>query len=108
MNHEELLTTEDFLRVRGKVTDEDVLKDMFIFVNEKKVYYRALSDVALKGGRFELPLDVRLPLKEGANIVAVIVRENDELISREVFGAYRDKPQAMAERLEKTPQSVAR
>jgi len=79
------------MRIKGVIQDTNRLKDMFIFVNDRKVHYRSLSSIALSAGKFSLPIDVEVPMEEGSNLVAVIVRETDDLVARSVFGAYRDK-----------------
>ncbi len=92
-----LVTQADVLQLHGKVSDERALKDMFVFVNDKKVYYRSLSLTA-HDGRVSAPIDLMLSLKEGSNTVAVVVRENDDVSARRIFGVLRGNSPAVAER----------
>ena len=75
------------MQLKGRITDETRLKDLFVFVNDKKVYFRAI-DAAAKGREIGVDIDVKVPLKPGANTVAVIAREDDDLLTRKVFGIY--------------------
>jgi carboxyl-terminal processing protease len=94
------VTTGDVLRLRGTISDERALKDLYIFVNEKKVHYRSLAGIPVGPNGVRAPLDVTLPLKLGSNSIAVVARENDDVMGRSVFGVYRDSPNAVAERVE--------
>lgn len=99
----DLVTAGDSILLQGQVTDEDKLLDLFVFVNEKKVFYRSLENVQRNDKGVTTPLKVELPLKEGTNAVAVVVRESDDVISRRAFGIYR-RPvgAAVAERVAPT------
>lgn len=80
------------------VEDAEGLNDMYVYVNDKKVLYKSLSDIALVDGvyRVEVPMD--LPVEDGSNIVTIVVRETKDLVSRRVFGVYRDGADTMAGR----------
>ncbi len=94
-----LTTSADVLSLKGRLTDERALKDVFIFVNDKKIFYRSLVHLPLAdGGGVVAPLEVTLPLKSGANSIAVVARESDDVISRKVFGIFRGPGKAVAER----------
>ncbi len=77
--------------------DEQALKDVFVFVNEKKIYYNGLRDMPPEKGVFRAPFDVTVPLKAGSNTIAVVARESDDLVTRKIFGVYRTDPAAVAE-----------
>jgi carboxyl-terminal processing protease len=85
-----LVVTGDTLRLHGSVQDDKRLKDMFVFVNEKKVFFRNLEEVARGDHGLQTDFDVALPLKAGANSIAVIVREDDDMVARKFFGVYRN------------------
>ncbi|MBI3178795.1 MAG: hypothetical protein HYZ27_04000, partial [Deltaproteobacteria bacterium] len=70
-----LVTTEPSLRVSGVVKDERQIKDIFVFVNDKKVFYRSLAGLPKTELGVEAPVDIVLPLKVGSNTVAVMARE---------------------------------
>ncbi len=61
------------------------LRDLFIFVNDQKVYFKAAPDA--ETGRLEFAADV--PLKPGNNVVTVFAREDEEFQSHRSFVAYR-------------------
>jgi len=61
------------------------LRDLFIFVNDQKVYFQAAPDA--ETGRLEFATDV--PLKPGNNVVTVFAREDEEFQSHRSFVAYR-------------------
>ena len=92
-----LVTQETSLHLTGVVRDEQALKDMFVFVNEKKIYYRGLRDMQPDKGVYRASFDVNVPLKLGSNTVAVVARESDDLVTRKIFGIYRTNPDAVAE-----------
>lgn len=94
----QLTTTDEVLHLRGSIVDEQSVKDMFIFVNDKKVYYKTLAGGDSTAQGVKIPLDVTLPLKLGSNLVAVVVRENNDIMSRRLFGVYRDQAKAIADR----------
>jgi len=61
------------------------LRDLFIFVNDQKVYFKAAPDA--ETGRLEFAADV--PLKPGNNVVTVFAREDEEFQSHRSFVAHR-------------------
>ncbi|MBI5066966.1 MAG: PDZ domain-containing protein [Deltaproteobacteria bacterium] len=61
------------------------LRDVFIFVNDQKVFFKAAPDA--ETGRLEFSADV--PLKPGNNVVTVFAREDEEFQSHRSFAAYR-------------------
>ena len=71
---------------------------MYVYVNDKKVLYKSLSEIVAVDGVFKVEVPMDLPLEDGSNIVTIVVRETKELISRRVFGVYRDGADTMAGR----------
>ncbi len=69
------------------------LRDVFVFVNDQKVYFRAAPDRA--SGRIDFAADV--PLKPGTNMVTVFAREDDEFQSHRSFVAHRRVPEVAAQ-----------
>jgi carboxyl-terminal processing protease len=84
-----LVVPGEVLRLQATINDERRLKDVFVFINEKKVYYRSLEDAKHTDKGVQASIDVPLKLKEGANQVAVVVREDDDMIARKIFGVFR-------------------
>jgi len=61
------------------------LRDVFIFVNDQKVFYKAAADA--DAGKLEFAADV--PLKPGNNVVTVFAREDEEFQAHRSFVAFR-------------------
>jgi carboxyl-terminal processing protease len=92
-----LVTSEPEISLKGQVSDETALRDMFVFVNDEKVYYKELSQLSIKGKPNVIPFAINLPLKAGFNSVALVVRENKELLTRKIFGLYRRPAPVLAD-----------
>lgn len=73
----------DHYAVSGTVVDPQ-LRDVFVFVNDQKVFFAA-------GTKEPLKFDASFPLKEGSNHVVVVAREGDQLTSRRTFTVLRRK-----------------
>jgi carboxyl-terminal processing protease len=66
------------------------LRDVFVFVNDQKVFFRVVPQSA---NTAKLDFEADLPLKPGNNVVTVFAREDDELQTRRSVVIYR-RPQA--------------
>ena len=66
--------------IDGMVTDQGGIKDFFIKVNDKKIFYKAAD-----GKSSSLPFKVTVPLKNGINSLYLVARKTDELMSIEKF-----------------------
>lgn len=73
-------TTEDTLTLSGEVLSGQVIKDILIYVNNKKVFFKSNAEPEVSGAR--LLFSARVPLKQGANRITLIARERDEGTSR--------------------------
>lgn len=85
----DLVTSADVVSLKGQVTDERALQDVVVYVNERKVIYQSLAKAASGAAGASAPLDLKLPLVAGANQIAIVVRENDEVMTRRLIGMYR-------------------
>ena len=85
----ELAVRGTTLTVRGAVTDETRVLDMYVFVGNNKVHYQSNRDAA---DRHRMAFEAQLPLRPGANIVAFVAREDDDVVARRVFVIRRDGP----------------
>lgn len=84
-----LTTRQDSLKVQGTATDDTRVRDVYIFVGSRKVFYqsnRGASDP--KRQKFE----ATLPLRPGTNFVTVVARESNEVASHKSFIVRRDGP----------------
>jgi len=77
------------------------LRDVYIFVNDEKVFFRVVPDaasgttVASANGHMDFTAD--LPLKPGQNVVTVFAREDQELQSRRTVVIFRKDLASVAE-----------
>jgi carboxyl-terminal processing protease len=62
------------------------LRDVFVFVNEQKVFFKVVPQSA---NAAKLDFQADLPLKPGNNVVTVFAREDDELQTRRSVVIYR-------------------
>jgi carboxyl-terminal processing protease len=93
----ELVTTQERLRIQGRARDESRVRDLYIYVGARKVYYHSNRDG--QNAR-EAAFDASIPLRPGINYVVVVARESDQSISRQSFVVRRDGPDG---RLLETP-----
>jgi len=84
-----LVTREGRLRIQGQARDETRLRDVYIYVGARKVFYH--SNEGGSNPR-EARFDTTVPLRPGINYVVVVARENDQSISRQSFVVRRDGP----------------
>ncbi|MCG8554007.1 MAG: hypothetical protein MJD61_01775, partial [Proteobacteria bacterium] len=84
-----LVTRRPTLRLRGRATDETRVRDMYVFVGARKVFYRANS--GLKSPR-AADFETEIPLRGGINYVTVFARESNDIVSRKTFVVRRDGP----------------
>ena len=76
------------IEVNGAVRDDQSLKDLYVFVNGTKVFYRSVAGdptAAQADVDFELEVD----LDEGENIIEIVARDNEDLLGSTVVGVYR-------------------
>lgn len=92
-----LVTRGGQISVRGHAEDEQQVRDLYIFVGARKVYYRSNNgDKKRSSIDFETPVE----LQDGVNYVTVVVRENADAITRKTLVVRRDGSDG---RLLKTP-----
>ncbi len=79
------------MQISGNITDNGGMRDMFVFVNERKVFYESLTHATGKHA-----FKINLSLDTGSNRVSVIVRKTEETVSTHSFRVYRRTPGEMA------------
>ena len=94
-----LVTRTRSLKLTGKATDDARVRDVYIFVGAKKVFYQANS-----GDAKTLDFLADVPLEPGINYVSVFARENQDVVTRDTFVVRRDGD---AGELLKTPEHDA-
>jgi carboxyl-terminal processing protease len=63
------------------------LRDVFVFVNDQKVFFKVVPQSQAAAEKLEFQTD--LPLKVGNNVVTVIAREDEDLQTRRSVVIYR-------------------
>jgi carboxyl-terminal processing protease len=80
----------------GTVADPDGLLDMYVLVNDQKVYFKAVD---AKGDEsHKMKFSAEFALKEGNNNVLVVAREDQDFASRKTL-VVRRRPEAVAQKL---------
>ncbi|MEM9189680.1 MAG: MXAN_5808 family serine peptidase [Myxococcota bacterium] len=82
-----LVTRNSRLPITGRATDDQQVRDLYIFVGSRKVFYR--SNRGASNTR-EASFETEVPLSGGINYVTVFCRERDDVISRRTFVVRRD------------------
>jgi carboxyl-terminal processing protease len=91
-----LETNADSYKLRGSVSDEAHVEDVYIFVenrtakiDQRKVFYRSN-----RGGKDSKTLDFTadLPLWPGSNMITVVARQSPDVRSVKTLSVYRDPP----------------
>jgi carboxyl-terminal processing protease len=77
-------TDSDKFTLSGSATDKIGLRDVYIFVNDQKVFFEAAREM---GAPIKFTVD--LPLKTGNNAVMVVAREDQEFMSHKVLIIHR-------------------
>jgi hypothetical protein len=92
----------DRIILEGEVTDDELVKDLYIFVNKRKVSYQRLGTSA-SAHRFE----VEVELSEGENEIEIHARDGQDLSGRLSLSVYRESATAAAD-IAETPRAVTR
>ena len=79
----------DTVRIEGTVRDDQAVKDLFIFVNGTKVFYRSEVDSQGTATRTSVTFELAVGLEEGDNTIEVFARDNDDLMGSTTVGVYR-------------------
>ncbi len=90
VSFDDLVTRSDHIVVRGVARDEQQVRDLYIFVGARKVFYEANDE---RADRRTLRFEARLPLRPGINYVGLFARERDDIVSRQTFVVRRDGPE---------------
>jgi carboxyl-terminal processing protease len=83
-------TTRDaHVVVRGRASHPSRIRDMFVFVGARKVFYQSNRGAARPG---EIAFEARLPMQPGMNYVTIVVRHDDQVAARRTLVIRRDGP----------------
>jgi carboxyl-terminal processing protease len=81
------VTRGETIRVRGKATDQQRVRDLYISTSGHKVYYESNQGSAKPG---ELAFDAEVPVHPGLNTIVVVAREDNDSVTRHYFVVRRD------------------
>jgi carboxyl-terminal processing protease len=85
----QLVTRDPQLKMRGTATDNQRIRDVYIFVGARKVFYQSNRDAK---DATKATFSTEVPLREGINYVSVVARENNDVATRKTFVVRRDSP----------------
>ncbi len=85
----ELATRDTHIKISGSASDGDRLLDGYVFVGQKKIFYRSNRNGA---DPKKMSFEADLPLRPGTNVVSIWARETPDTTSRRVFIIRRDGP----------------
>jgi len=82
-----LVTQAESLRIRATARDETRVRDVYVYVGARKVFYASNRDGE---NPREATIDTTVRLRPGINYIVVVARENDQSLSRRAFVVRRD------------------
>jgi len=91
-----VMATGDRYTLSGSVTDPDGLLDVYVLVNDQKVYFKAVDPKGEEPRKLKFTAD--FALKEGNNNVLVVAREDPDFASRKTL-VIRRRPAEVAQKL---------
>jgi carboxyl-terminal processing protease len=84
-----LTTQQDSLKLHGSAVDDTKVRDTYVFVGSRKVFYQSNRGAA---DPTKQKFEATLPLRPGTNFVTVVARESNEVASHKSFIVRRDGP----------------
>lgn len=84
-----LSVKDDKIIVKGTATDTEKILDGYVFVGNRKVFYRSN-----RNGQDpkRMSFDASVPLRPGVNVITLVARENPDTIGRRTVIVRRDGP----------------
>ena len=80
---------EDKILIKGTATDPDKILDGYVFVGNRKVFYRSNRNGS---DPKRMTIEAPVPLRPGVNVITVVARENVDTIGRKTLIVRRDGP----------------
>lgn len=84
-----LSTREDKIQIKGTAQDADKILDGYVFVGNKKIFYRSNRNSA---DQQHMTFDTMVPLRPGVNVITLVARENVDTVGRRTVIVRRDGP----------------
>ncbi len=75
---------QEYISLSGIVSDDNAIKYVYILVNEDKVFYKSNKD-ASEESKSNLSFASDIPLEDGPNIISIVTRDNQDLLSTKSF-----------------------
>jgi carboxyl-terminal processing protease len=91
-----IVVNGDRFTLSGTVSNAKTLLDMYVLVNDKKVFFKSASPAEASQARLKFSTD--FALKEGNNYVLVVAREGPDFAGRKAL-VIRRRPPAVAEKM---------
>ena len=98
------VTRGEKIRISGTAKDESHVRDIFIFVDDNKVFFK--SNDPKKGAQDTLTFEAELPLKKGINYITIVAEESNSLQARRIVAVRRDRADHMPFLLSRTSEDV--
>ncbi len=83
----DFVTRDDSIRIRGKATDQQRVRDLYISTSGHKIFYESNQDSTTPR---ELSFEAEIPVHPGLNMIMVVARENSDSTARRYFVVRRD------------------
>jgi carboxyl-terminal processing protease len=81
------VTRDEVFRVKGKASDDQRVRDLYISTSRHKVYYESNQGSTTPR---ELAFDAEIPVHPGMNAIMVVAREDNNSVTRHYFMVRRD------------------
>jgi carboxyl-terminal processing protease len=88
-----LATRSDTVRISGTARDADQVRDAYVFVGSRKVYYKSNRKST---DPKTLPFSFEAKLDPGMNVITVVARENEDTATSQTLAVRRDGPSGEA------------
>ncbi|MHC4138936.1 MAG: MXAN_5808 family serine peptidase [Planctomycetota bacterium] len=75
---------QEYIPLSGTVSDDNTIKYVYVLVNEDKVFYKSNRD-ASEEGKSTLTFASDIPLEDGPNIISIVTKDNQDLLSTKSF-----------------------
>jgi len=82
-----LVTRDEAIQLKGRATDQQRVRDLYITTSGHKVFYESNQD---SSNPRELAFDAEIPVRPGVNTIMVVARENSGTVTRRYFVVRRD------------------
>lgn len=79
LNSEQLLSTASVFELTGRINDPQGVKDMYVFQNKKKIYYK---NFIKRENQKKVQFTLKLNLEDKNSLVVIVARDNDDVTSQ--------------------------